>query len=325
MQRNAVEGWPVYEENQGILKELVESGAVLWPDAVQKKPDGTLDLTANKTLWNKAVARFQAIPLWEEGAPGFDGRDPDQIQPCLVFVPGLGQDRPRGTVVVSHGGAFLCRAGHEGFHTAWSFAKAGFNVAVLTYRLSPYTRLDAMADLQRAIRLLRHRAGELRITQRIAVLGFSAGGMLSGNCATHYDGGDPAAADPVERQSCRPDAAVLCYGAFATTAFPGGMFVSPFAPTAEERAMKLYLSPENNVTADTPPFFIWQTISDDPRNSFVLGSALTQAGVPFELHCFDEGYHGVGLADGANDSGFRGEHLMHWAELCAEWLKKYHI
>ncbi len=315
----------MYEENQGILKELVESGAVLWPSEVQNKPDGTPDLVANKTLWNNAVARFRVMPLWEEGAPGFDDRDPLQPQPSLVFVPAQGAPGPRGTIIVAHGGAFLCRAGHEGFHTAWCFVQAGFNAAVLTYRLSPYTRLDAMADLHRAIRLLRHRAEELGITQKIAALGFSAGGMLSGNCATHYDGGDPTSADPVERQSCRPDAAVLCYGAFATTAFPGGMFVSPFAPTEEERARKLYLSPENNVRADTPPFFIWQTISDDPRNAFVLGSALTQAGVPFELHCFDEGVHGVGLADGANDSGFRGEHLMHWAELCQEWLRNQGI
>ena len=315
----------MYEENQGILKELVESGAVLWPSEVQNKPDGTPDLVANKTLWNNAVARFRVMPLWEEGAPGFDDRDPLQPQPSLVFVPAQGAPGPRGTIIVAHGGAFLCRAGHEGFHTAWCFVQAGFNAAVLTYRLSPYTRLDAMADLHRAIRLLRHRAEELGITQKIAALGFSAGGMLSGNCATHYDGGDPTSADPVERQSCRPDAAVLCYGAFTTTAFPGGMFVSPFAPTEEERARKLYLSPENNVRADTPPFFIWQTISDDPRNAFVLGSALTQAGVPFELHCFDEGVHGVGLADGANDSGFRGEHLMHWAELCQEWLRNQGI
>lgn len=314
----------MYEENIRILEDLVRSGAVLWPNEVQNKPDGTLNLTANKTLWNRAVARFVSIPLWEEGAPGYDGRDPDQIQPNLIFFPSCDPE-PRGTVIISHGGAFLCRAGHEGFHTAKYFSDAGFNTAVLTYRLSPYTRYDAMADLHRAIRLLRSRSDELGITDRIAVLGFSAGGMLSANCATHFDCGDPDAADPIQRRSCRPDAAVLCYGAFATTAFPGKMFSDPFSVPEKERAEKLYLSPENNVTALTPPFFIWQTISDDPRNSFVLGSALTQAGVRFELHCFDEGYHGVGLADGSNDSGFRGEHLMHWAPLCAEWLKKQNI
>ena len=81
------------------------------------------------------------------------------------------------------------------------------------------------------------------------VLGFSAGGMLSGNCATHYDRGNPDAADPVERFSSRPDAAVLCYGAFATVAFPPGMMRSTFGET--DRDEKLYLAPENNVTPDT--------------------------------------------------------------------------
>ena len=116
----------------------------------------------------------------------------------------------RGTVIVSHGGGFVMRAGHEGFHTARRFLDLGFNVAVLTYRLAPYTRMDALADIQRAVRLLRANREHLHISDRIALLGYSAGGMLSANGATHYDAGNPQADDPVERQSCRPDAAVLC-------------------------------------------------------------------------------------------------------------------
>lgn len=320
----------MYEENQGILKELVESGAVLWPSEVQNKPDGTPDLVANKTLWNNAVARFRVMPLWEEGAPGFDDRDPLQPQPSLVFVPAQGAPGPRGTIIVAHGGAFLCRAGHEGFHTAWCFVQAGFNAAVLTYRLSPYTRLDAMADLHRAIRLLRHRAEELGITQKIAALGFSAGGMLSGNCATHYDGGDPTSADPVERQSCRPDAAVLGYGAFAFRGLPGGFFVDPFAdktrnPFGNTRRDLVYFAPEVNITLDTPPFFIWQTNSDDPRHSFTLGQALTAVGVPFEMHLFPMGVHGLALADGNNDLDMDLPHVAQWAPLCAQWLESLEI
>ena len=142
--------------------------------------------------------------------------------------------------------------------------------------------------------------------------------MLSGNCATHYDAGDTAASDPVERFSCRPDAAVLGYGAFATVAFPAGIFADPFKD--DDRSEKLYLAPEKNITCDTPPFFIWQTNSDDPRNSFVLGAALTEAGVPFELHCFPDGVHGLALADGNNDLYMDIPHVAHWSGLCAEWL-----
>ena len=95
--------------------------------------------------------------------------------------------------------------------------------------------------------------GTLDITGKIAVMGFSAGGMLGGNCATHYDLGRSGAEDVIEQHSCRPDAAVVCYGAFAPLSFPGGMFRTLFKGTREQQ---YYLSVEHNVTCDTPPFFI---------------------------------------------------------------------
>ena len=107
---------------------------------------------------------------------------------------------------------FQSRTGCEGMNAALHFARRGFHTAILTYRLQPYTRYDAMSDMQRAIRLIRFHRQEWGVTERVAAMGFSAGGMLSGNCATHFDRGDPQAADPVERESCRPDAAVICYG-----------------------------------------------------------------------------------------------------------------
>lgn len=308
----------MYESNYAVLQQVIAEKSVIRPVSKHRNPDGSFDLTGNKKLWNDAIARFEQLPLWADGAPGYDGRDPLQPPPSLIFIPAQGQNAPRGTVVVAHGGGFESRTGCEGMHVAAYFAKAGFNAAILTYRLRPYSRRDAMADMQRAIRLLRCRGQALGITDKVSVMGFSAGGMLSGNCATHYDAGDPAAPDEVERFSCRPDAAVVGYGAFATLAFPAGLFHDPFADG--ERREKLYLAPEKNVTCDTPPFFIWQTNSDDPRNAFVLASSLTEAGVPFELHCFPDGVHGLALADGENDLSLDLPHVAHWAGLCAEWL-----
>ena len=111
---------------------------------------------------------------------------------------------------------------------------------------------------------------------------------------------------------------MVAYGAFTDVSFPMGFFHNPFKDA--ERAEKLYLAPEKNITADTPPFFIWQTNSDDPRLSMQLAWELTDHGVPFELHCFPEGVHGLALADGNNDLDMKLPHLMHWSELCAEWL-----
>ena len=310
----------MFERNYDILKEICEEGSVIWPLERHNNADGEFDLKENMEIWNRAVARFETILLWESGAPGFDPAvDPLQIQPNLVFIPAHGTQRPKSTIVIAHGGAFICHCGHEGFHSALHFAEQGFNTAVLTYRLRPYTRRDSMADMSRSIRLLRSRSAQLGITDRIVAMGFSAGGMISANCATHYDRGDPASPDPIERSSSRPDAAVLCYGSFATVAFPSKRTRNTFADP--DRAEKLYLSPENNITTDTPPFFIWQLNCDDPRNAFVLCSALTEAGVPFDLHCFETGRHGVGLADGRNDAAYQDPYLQKWSELCAGWLR----
>lgn len=309
----------MYESNYAVLEQVVADKSVIRHVSKHRNPDGTFDLVGNKKIWNDAIVRFEQIPLWEDGAPGYDDRDPLQPQPSLIFIPAQGVSGPQSTIVVAHGGGFESRTGCEGMNVAHWFAKAGFNTAILTYRLKPYTRRDAICDMQRAIRLLRCRKDELGITDKVVAMGFSAGGMLSGNCATHYDAGNPEAADAIERFSCRPDAAVLGYGAFATIAFPGGFFDNPF--TDADRAEKCYLAPEKNVTTDTPPFFIWQTNSDDPRNAFVLSSSLTEAGVPFELHCFPDGVHGLALADGNNDLSMDIPHVAHWAELCAEWLR----
>lgn len=304
-----------YLTNLAVLDRVLASGEIIWTDEEQKNTPREQLREVNHGIWNRTIAQFDQLPLWEGEVPGWR-EDGDQPRPSLIFFPAAGEQL-RGTVIVSHGGGFVMRAGHEGFHTARRFLDLGFNVAVLTYRLAPYTRMDALADIQRAVRLLRANRERLHISDRIALLGYSAGGMLSANGATHYDAGNPQADDPVERQSCRPDAAVLCYGAFAMASFPGRMFENPFG---DGRAERVYLAAEKNITTDTPPFFIWQTISDDPRHGLAFAKELSDYGVPFELHIFPDGKHGVGLADGNNDCCECFPHLAHWSALAGEWL-----
>lgn len=320
----------MFESNYEILAQVCREKSVIRHISKHRNPDGTMDIDGNLKIWNDAIARFQQIRLWEEGAPGYDGRDPRQPQPSIIFVPGQNCTEKRGTIIVAHGGGFESRTGCEGMHVAKWFSDAGFNTAILTYRLKPYSRWDAMADMQRAIRLLRARRQELNISHQVAVMGFSAGGMLSANCATHFDEGCPEAADEVERQSCRPDAAVLGYGAFAFAGLPDGFFVDPFAdvthnPFVASKQELIYFAPEVNITLHTPPFFIWQTNSDDPRHAFTLGQALTAVGIPFEMHLFPQGVHGMALADGNNDLSMDIPHVARWAQLCAEWLREQGI
>ena len=316
----------MYENNLEALKKIVEEHAVIRHVSKHRKPDGSFDIEGNRKIWNDALDRLELMQLWEDGAPGYDPAvDPLQREPAMAFIPGGKGGGPRGTVIVAPGGGFETMTGCEGMNVALRFAEAGFNTAVLSYRLKLYTRYDALADMQRAIRLLRSRKDRLGITDRVAVMGFSAGGMLGGNAATHYDAGSPEAEDPAERESCRPDAAVIAYGAFAFSTYPQGFlgfFHNPFVKNREEL---YYFAPEANITPDTPPMFIWQTNSDDPRHSMALGSALQQAGVEFEMHLFPQGVHGLGLADGENDLGMKIPHVARWAELCAEWLEEHGI
>lgn len=315
----------MYETNYQILCDICSEKSVLRHVSKHRNPDGSFDVAGNLKIWNEAIIRFEQIPLWEGGAPNFRPEETLQPQPSIVLVPAQNADHPRGTVIVAHGGGFMTRTGCEGIHVAKYFADAGFNAAILTYRLQPYSRYDAMDDMQRAIRLLRARKEELGITDKVVAMGFSAGGMLSSNCATHFDLGNPDASDLIERQSCRPDGAVLGYGAFAFCGLPGGFFVDPFAdmtqnPFVASKEELIYFAPEVNIKRDTPPFFIWQTNSDDPRHSFTLGQALTAMGIPFEMHLFPGGVHGLALADGNNDLYMDVPHVAQWAPLCVTWL-----
>jgi len=310
----------MYENNREELKRIVAEGAAIRNVSIHRLPDGTMDIKSNLETWNRLLNRMEVIPLWQNGAPGYDERDPLQPQPSIVFIPAEEMRKRNGTILISHGGGFETRSGCEGFNVAEYYCRLGYDTAILTYRLKPYSRLDALADISRAVRLLRSMADQLKISSRIAVMGFSAGAMLSANLATHFDEENPEAEDAVEHCSSRPDACVMGYGAFSGVAFPGNFFLdNPFRDP--HRAESVYLSPEECLKENTPPFFIWQTNSDDPRNGMQLAWRLTQHGIPFELHCFPEGVHGLGLADGNNDLAMKIPHVMHWAELCDEWLR----
>ena len=316
----------MYQENYEELKKVVAEDAVIINISKHRKPDGTLNLEQNLTTWNRAVKRFNVMPLWPQGeTPNWDDRDPLQIEPSVIFVPAQNTAEKRGTIIVACGGGFESRTGCEGFNVARYFADAGFNTAILTYRLKPYSRKDCLDDMQRAIRLIRNKKDELNVTDKIVCMGFSAGGMLSGNAATRFDYGHKDSEDPIERESCRPDGAVIGYGAFAFAGLPGGFFVDPFSdkirnPFFATKDELIYYSPEVSISRETPPMFIWQTNSDDPRNSFTLGQALTAIGIPFEMHLFPEGVHGLALADGHNDLASDIPQVHKWAELCTGWL-----
>lgn len=316
-----------YQRNIEILEKLVEKHAFVIPLERHRHPDGTVNVEQFKVNWEKRMEAFEKIRLWEK-TPGYDGRDPLQEEPYVVFLPAEGTGEARGTVLVAHGGGFSIRTGCEGPNVALYFQRLGYNTAILTYRLAPYTRMDCMADMQRAIRVLRARREELGINGKITVMGFSAGGMLSANCATHFDSGNPESDDAAERQSCRPDGTVVGYGALTAVSFPKPFGMPEGAEGdmyGRDREERLYLAAEKNIRPDSPPFFIWQTLSDDGRFGINLAKELSDMGIPYELHIFEGGPHGLGLADGENDLGMDIPHIAHWGTLCDEWMQMHEL
>jgi len=257
--------------------------------------------------------------LWPGGAPGALG-DADADKPSLT--PFLAKS-PNGTaVVVCPGGGYQNLAFEkEGTDIAKWLNSLGISAFVLKYRLGPKYHHPAMIhDAQRAIRTVRSRAAELHVQpDRIGIWGFSAGGHLASTAATHFDSGDPSAADPIERAGSRPDFAILSYPVISMNSeivHKGSrtnlLGAEPDPKLADD------LSNDERVTAQTPPTFLFHTTTDATvpvENSVRFYMALRKAGVPAELHIFQNGPHGVGLAP--TDAT-----LSAWPSLLANWLRE---
>ena len=255
--------------------------------------------------------------LWPEGAPLAQG---DGEEDCPSITPYLVEaEQEVGAIVVCPGGGYHIRAEHEGKPVAEWLNGLGISAFVLQYRVYPYRYPCAMLDAQRAIRYIRHKAAEFRVDpNRIGILGFSAGGHLASTVGTHYDRGNPEAADEIERESCRPDLMILCYPVITFNEYRHhGSMTALLGETPDEQ-LRMLLSNETQVTADTPPAFLWHTADDagvPVKNSLLFADAMSRHQVPFELHIFPHGPHGLGLAEQDDQVGA-------WTSLCATWLRK---
>ncbi len=254
--------------------------------------------------------------LWENGAPLFDesiGQDEPSLTPYFIE-----SDKPVGCVIVFPGGAYMCRADHEGEPIAKMLNAAGFNAFVLNYRVAPYHYPVMLYDEQRAIRYVRHHAKEFNINpDKIGVLGFSAGGHLAVMAMQQYDLGLDEG-DEIDRVSCRPDAAVLCYPVVSLTAEGHGHLGSAGFLLGEQGHLAKKLSGENCVKENDPPVFFWHTSDDEAvhvANSLNLGVQLREKNIPFEMHIYPHGKHGLGLATGDPV-------VSRWAKEACDWLKR---
>jgi acetyl esterase/lipase len=230
----------------------------------------------------------------------------------------------RGAVIVCPGGGYQVLAAHEALPIAAWLNEAGFAAFILRYRVAPHGHPAPLEDATRAVRLVRARAAEFNILpDKIAILGFSAGGHLVTTIGTHFDGGDPSAADPIQRASSRPDALIACYPVVSLETFSHEGCLTNLLGSDRSPGVLRHLSNEFHVTPQTPPAFLWHTADDEvvpAEQSLCFARALAKNHVPFELHVFPHGRHGLGLGDGSSFVGKSAE-VAQWTQLCQIWLE----
>jgi len=269
-----------------------------------------------------AAAQPTNFQLWPDGAPGALGNE-DKDKPTLtVYLPEPAK-ATGAAFVICPGGGYGGLASHEGDHYARFLNEQGIAGFVLKYRLGPagYRHPVMLGDAARAVRTVRARAAEWKLDpRRIGIMGASAGGHLASTLLTHFDAGKADSTDPIERQSSRPDAGILCYGVISMGQFTHQGSKNNLLGKEPSAELVEQLSNELQVTKDTPPCFIWHTYEDTAvpvENSLQFAAALRKAGVPFDLHIYEKGAHGLGL--GTRD--YLPEKRHPWTVDCSFWLK----
>jgi acetyl esterase/lipase len=270
------------------------------------------------------VARAQpGFPLWANGAPGALGTAQADRPTITPYLPPEGRANGTAVVVFPGGGYTHLSMVKEGSDVANWLAGNGVTAFVVQYRLGPAYHHPAMLDdAQRAIRTVRARAAEWRVDpERVGIIGFSAGGHLASTAGTHFDAGAVSSTDPIERASSRPDFMMLIYPVITMrgdSVAHAGSRLNLLGNDPSPELVRL-LSNETQVTAQTPPAFLVHTFDDRTvpvQNSLLFYDALRRAGVAAELHVFDHGPHGFGLAP-------TDPVLSAWPGLAEAWMRRH--
>lgn len=272
------------------------------------------------------------IPLYDK--PLYNGCEKSFLQfserPASPELDGI----LRPAVIVFPGGGYEFLSDREAYPVADLFSSHGCVSFILRYAIKPYCgEINPLLDAARAIIYLREHAEEYRIDpHKIAVCGFSAGGHLAGYISTRYDDERVLEKLGAKKGDARPDASILCYPVVTSVkATHRHSFINLYGKDADEFTEDELrrVSLELNVTESTPPAFIWTTADDalvPSSNSLLYASALYEHGVPYELHVFPSGAHGLAMADRGtrpaldHDGVYVSPYVARWTEWAASWL-----
>lgn len=259
-----------------------------------------------ENLWGKT------IPYWDD-----EYIEIEETQPRIPTITAY-PSSSKGAVVIFPGGGYGMRASHEGEGYAKWLQEIGITSFVVNYRVAPYKHPAQISDAIRAVRYARHYADKYGYDKdKIAVMGSSAGGHLAGSLSVHFDKKMYDETDKIDKEDCRPNATILCYPVIDMFEYRHDGSRQNLLGERTLHEMKEFMSLYKHVTYDTPPAFIWHTSEDHAvpvENSLLYADALSKKQIPFELHIYPFGHHGLGLA---------GEmpHVAQWKNSLKNWFK----
>lgn len=234
-------------------------------------------------------------------------------------------NRKRPAVLVLPGGGYAMTSDREAEPIVFKFLSAGFAVFLLRYSVAPSRHPKPIQDAALAVSYIRKNAESYNVDKdKIAVCGFSAGGHLAASLGTLWNNESLFEGLPIEKGSNQPNALILSYPVISAKEFAHeGSIINLLGDNPPQEQRELY-NLHRRVGKQTPPSFIWHTFEDTcvpVENSLMFAKALRENDIPFELHIFPNGYHGLSLADTETNPESI-DHVSHWMKLCIEWLKE---
>lgn len=263
------------------------------------------------------IKKIALEPAYEKS--GIDGSGLSPVLTCMIHD--TQPERRFPAVIVVPGGSYSRCSKREGEPAAVRFYSYGFNAFVLDYSVIGKKFPTALTELAAAVKYIRENAEELCSTGEIIICGFSAGGHLTASLGVYYN-----EMSGIYGSDVRPDGVILSYPVITSGVLGHRESTENIAPDA---LLKDKISLEKHITEGFPPAFIWHC-ADDPvvpvENSLMLATALSAARVPFELHVFPEGGHGIALCDTTtvkdNNPRYIDPTAAQWFGLAVDWINR---
>jgi len=255
------------------------------------------------------------IPFFNEEYHKGENLNTPAITPYII-----NDGKIHSCVTVVPGGGYTHRAEHEGEPVAKWLNERDISAFVVDYRIEPYSYPAPVIDVKRAIKYVRFNSGKFNINpEKIGIMGFSAGAHAACAATEYFDEQEYEPTDETDKISAKPNACILCYPVISMSdefCHQG----SKERITGGDSSLYKKLSCEKNVREDMPPVFMWHTFEDmsvPVRNSLEMALALKEKNVPFELHIYPKGRHGLGIVKCADVEG-----TNKWTECFENWLKR---